>query len=72
VGGLDSRLTTLLCKQITVRKTGLNLAESSKEGYGSKKGCFASDVSGAILDQEEGEETGIMRSSSSCNFYSSP
>jgi hypothetical protein len=22
-------------------KTGCNLAESSKEGYGSKRGCFA-------------------------------
>jgi hypothetical protein len=24
-------------------KTGCNLAESSNEGYGSKRGCFAND-----------------------------
>jgi hypothetical protein len=24
-------------------KTGSNLAESSKEGHGSKRGCFAND-----------------------------
>jgi hypothetical protein len=40
---LDARLATLLCKRkITVAKskevkTGSNLAESSKEGYGSKR-----------------------------------
>jgi spore maturation protein SpmB len=39
---LDARLTPLLCKKITVAKsrqvkTGSNLAESSKEGYGSKR-----------------------------------
>jgi hypothetical protein len=38
---LDARLTTLLCKQIIVAKskevkTGCNLAESSRQGYGSK------------------------------------
>jgi hypothetical protein len=45
VGGLDGRLTTLLCKQITVTdvtepkevKTGCNLAETFKDGYGSKR-----------------------------------
>jgi hypothetical protein len=39
---LDARLTHLLCKKITVAKSkevkiGSNLAESSKEGYGSKR-----------------------------------
>jgi hypothetical protein len=39
---LDRRPTTLLCKKITVAKskevkTGCNLAESSKEGYGFKR-----------------------------------
>jgi hypothetical protein len=39
---LDTRLLTLLCKKITVAKskevkTGYNLAESSKKGYGSKR-----------------------------------
>jgi hypothetical protein len=39
---------TLLCKNLLVTKskevkTGCKLAESSKEGYGSKKGCFADD-----------------------------
>jgi hypothetical protein len=39
---LDARPTTLPCKQIIVAKskevkTGCNLAESSKEGYGSKR-----------------------------------
>jgi hypothetical protein len=45
---LDARLTTLLCKIVTVAKskemkTGSNLAGSSKEGYGFKRGCFAND-----------------------------
>jgi hypothetical protein len=45
---LDMRLMTLLCKKIIVAKSGelkteCNLAEFSKEGYGSKKGCFTSD-----------------------------
>jgi hypothetical protein len=40
--GLDARLTTLLSKKMTAmkskdRKTGLNLAEYSKEGYSSKR-----------------------------------
>jgi hypothetical protein len=39
---LHARLTTLLCKKNTVAKpkemkTGCNLAESSKEDYGSKR-----------------------------------
>jgi hypothetical protein len=39
---LDAKLTTLLCKKNIVAKykkvkTGCNLAESSKEGYGSKR-----------------------------------
>jgi hypothetical protein len=39
---LDPKLATLLCKKIIVAKskevkTGCNLAESSKEGYGSKR-----------------------------------
>jgi hypothetical protein len=40
---LDARLTTLLCKKIHIFtkskevKTGYNLAESSKEGCGSKR-----------------------------------
>jgi hypothetical protein len=43
--GLDTRLTTLLCKKTTVAKSkevesGCNLAESSKEGYGSKMAVF--------------------------------
>jgi hypothetical protein len=43
VGGLDSRLATLLClffksKQV---KTRHNLAEYSMEGYQPTKGCFA-------------------------------
>jgi hypothetical protein len=42
---LEARLTSLLCKKINVAKskevkTGLNLAESSKEGYGSKRALF--------------------------------
>jgi hypothetical protein len=45
---LDARLTALPCKKNIVSKskdvkTGYNLTESSKEGYGSKKGCFAND-----------------------------
>jgi hypothetical protein len=43
---LDARLTALLVKKITVArskevKTGRNLAESSKEGYGSKTAVFS-------------------------------
>jgi hypothetical protein len=39
---LDARLTTLLCKEIIVAKsketnTGCNVAESSEEGYSSKR-----------------------------------
>jgi hypothetical protein len=39
---LDARLPTLFCKRIIVAKskevkTGCNLAEFSKEGYGSKR-----------------------------------
>jgi hypothetical protein len=39
---------TLLHKKITVAKSkevkaGCNMAESSKESYGSKRGCFAND-----------------------------
>jgi hypothetical protein len=38
---LDARLTTLLCKKIVSKskdmKTGSNLTEFSKEGYGSKR-----------------------------------
>jgi hypothetical protein len=39
---VDTRLKTLLCKKIIVAKckevkTGCNLAESSKEGYGPKR-----------------------------------
>jgi hypothetical protein len=42
VGGLDAKLRTMLCKNIIVTKskevkTGLYLAVSSKEGYGSKR-----------------------------------
>jgi hypothetical protein len=45
VGGLDARLTTLLCKEDIVViskevKTGCNLAKSSEEGYGSKVAVF--------------------------------
>jgi hypothetical protein len=52
VWGLGARLTTLLCKKITVAKangveTGsyssqecTNLAEPSKEGYGCKRAVF--------------------------------
>jgi hypothetical protein len=46
---LDAGLTTLLCKikiivaKFEEAKTGCKLGESSKEGCGSKKGCFASD-----------------------------
>jgi hypothetical protein len=41
-------LKNLLCKNIIVAKakslkTGCKLAESYKESYGSKKGCFAID-----------------------------
>jgi hypothetical protein len=44
--GLVTRLTTLLCKKIIVAKSkevkpGCNLAESSKEGYGSKRAVFS-------------------------------
>jgi hypothetical protein len=43
--GLDARLTTLLCKKSIVAKskelkTGCNLAESSKDGYGSKRAFY--------------------------------
>jgi hypothetical protein len=46
--GFDARLVTLLCKNIIVEKpkevkTRSNLAESSKEGYGSEKGCTTND-----------------------------
>jgi hypothetical protein len=42
VGGLNARLTTLLCKKIIVAKskevkTRSNLAELFKKGYGSKR-----------------------------------
>jgi hypothetical protein len=49
---LDGRLTALLCKKkITIAKTkevkpGRNLAESSKEVFGFKMGCFANDDNG--------------------------
>jgi hypothetical protein len=41
-------LTTLLCKKNIVAKSkevkiGSDLAQSSKEYYGSKRGCFAND-----------------------------
>jgi hypothetical protein len=35
---LRERITVVKFKEV---KTGCNLAESSKEGYGFKKGCFA-------------------------------
>jgi hypothetical protein len=47
--GMDARLMTLLCKNITVTKskemkTRCNLAESSEANYCLlKKGCFADD-----------------------------
>jgi hypothetical protein len=49
--GFDARLVTLLCKNIIVEKskevkTGSDLAEFYKKGYGSKKGCFANDNNG--------------------------
>jgi hypothetical protein len=42
---LDARLTTLLCKKSIVAnskevKTGCDLAESSKDGYGSERAVF--------------------------------
>jgi hypothetical protein len=38
---LDARLTAVAkSKEVN---TGCHLAESSKEGYGSKRGCFAND-----------------------------
>jgi hypothetical protein len=45
---LDARLMTLVCTKIIVAKskvvkTGCNLEEFSKDGYGSKKGCFSND-----------------------------
>jgi hypothetical protein len=52
IGGLDAKLLTLLCKEITVAKakevkTGwsnsqelANVTESSKEDYGSKRAVF--------------------------------
>jgi hypothetical protein len=45
----------LLCKTITVAKskevkTGSNLAESSKDGYGSKRGCFANDGDDTLMN----------------------
>jgi hypothetical protein len=47
VGGLVARLTTLLCKkkiryccEIQRSENRINLAESSKEGYGSKRAVF--------------------------------
>jgi hypothetical protein len=49
LGGLDVRLTTLLCKTIIFAKSKevntikKSLAESSKESCGSKKGCFDND-----------------------------
>jgi hypothetical protein len=41
---MDARLMILLCRKITGAKskevkTGCNLAESSKEGYGLKRAC---------------------------------
>jgi hypothetical protein len=46
---LDARLTTLLCQKIIFAKTkevktGSNLAESSKEGYGSKTAVLTTTV----------------------------
>jgi hypothetical protein len=42
--GLDARLMTLLCTNTVARskvvKTGCNLAESSKESYGSRRADF--------------------------------
>jgi hypothetical protein len=45
---LDLRLATLLCKKFIAAKsrdvkTGCNLSEFSKEGYGSKRAVFSSD-----------------------------
>jgi hypothetical protein len=47
-GMLDTRLTTLLCYEINVAeckevKTRSNLADSYKEGCGSKGASFAND-----------------------------
>jgi hypothetical protein len=46
---LGARLTTLACKKVIVAKSkevkiGCNLAESSEEGYGSKRGCSANYI----------------------------
>jgi hypothetical protein len=51
---LDARLATLLCKEITVVKskevkTGWYLAESSKEGYGSKRAVLLIMTMNVIL-----------------------
>jgi hypothetical protein len=57
---MDARLTILVCKQIIVAKsegvkTGSNLAEYSKEGYGSKRAVLASIcVSAAVIQLCEG------------------
>jgi hypothetical protein len=57
---LDARLTTLLCeKKIIVAKskevkTGSNLSESSKEGYGSKTAVLPEVVMMWIWYQHDG------------------
>jgi hypothetical protein len=40
--GLGARKMTLLCKKIAA-KPDCNVAETSQEGYGSKRGYFAGD-----------------------------
>jgi hypothetical protein len=50
---LDARLTDLAkSKEV---KTGCNLAESSKKGYGSKRGCVANDD-----DDDDFDDVDIM------------
>jgi hypothetical protein len=47
---LDATLTTLLCKKISCEiqrsENRMRLAESSTEGYGSKKGCYSNGGGG--------------------------
>jgi hypothetical protein len=59
--GLDARLTTLLCKKVAVTKskevkTGCNLTESSKEGYGQKKGSFTIVVVLVVVDDDDDDD----------------
>jgi hypothetical protein len=51
---LDANLTTLVCKKVTVMKTGCNLVESSKEGHGAKWAVFPMMTMMKVVKGDEG------------------